>query len=117
MVAAAKASRIPGLNESNAMPKWWTTKMWRLQIPQEGTALWDFDMTSIREKHTPATKMRYCLHYAAVNKSGRPKKDKRMKSCLEDNTPKRKATIAETIESEQKKKTRKSKSGGKKIGN
>ena len=92
--------------------------MWHLQYPQEGNALCDFDMTSIRENHTPATKMRYCPPYAVANKSGRPKKDKRMKICLEGNTPKRKATIAETIESEQKKKkSRKSKSGGKQLGN
>ena len=120
MVAVVKASRILGLNESNAMPKWWTTEMWRLQYPQEGNALCDFDMASIRVNHTPATKMRYCPPYAIANKSGRPKNDTRMKSCLEGNTPKRKATIAETIESEQKKKSKKSKkslSGGKKIGN
>ena len=92
--------------------------MWRLQFPQEGTALCDFDMTYIRENHTPATKMRYCPPYAVANKSGCPKKDKRMKSCLEGNTTKRKATISDTIESEQKKKkSRKSKSGGKQLRN
>ena len=52
-----------------------------------------------------------------TNKAGRPKNTKRIKSCLEGNTKKRKATIAETIESEQKKKSKKSKSGGKKFGN
>jgi hypothetical protein len=116
MVAVVKSSRILGLNESNAMPKWWTTEMWRLQYPQEGNALCDFDMTSIKVNHTPDTKMRYCPPYAMGNKAGCPK-EKRIKSCLEGNTKKRKATIAETIESEQKKKKRKSKSGGKKIGN
>ena len=80
--------------------------------------LCDFDMTSIRENHTPTTTMRYSPQYAVGNKSGRPKKDKRMKSCLDGNTPKRKAAIAETIESEQKKKkSRKSKSDGKQLGN
>jgi hypothetical protein len=117
MVAVVKSSRIPGLNETNAMPKWWTTQMWRLQYPKEGNALCDFDMTSIKVNHTPNTKMRYCPPYAIANKAGHPKNDKRMKSCLEGNTPKRKATIAETIESEQIKKKRKSMSGGKKIGN
>jgi len=118
MVAAVKASRIPALTESNAMPKWWTTDMWRLQFPQESTALYDFDMTSIRKSHTPSTKMRYCPPYAVGNKSGCPKKDKRMKSCLEGNTPKRKATKAETINSEQKKKkSKKSKSGVKQLRN
>jgi hypothetical protein len=116
MVAVVKSSRILGLNESNAMPKWWTTEMWRLQYPQEGKALCDFDMTSIKVNHTPDTKMRYCPPYAMANKAGRPK-TKRIKSCLEGNIKKRKATIAETIESEQKKKSKKSKSGGKTIGN
>ena len=41
MVAVVKSYRILGLNESNAMPKWWTTEMWRLQYPQEGNALCD----------------------------------------------------------------------------
>ena len=78
----------------------------------------DFDMTSIRENHAANTTIRYCPPYAVANKSGCPKKDKRMKSCLEGNTPKRKASIADTIESEQKKKkSRKKKSGGKKLGN
>ena len=89
-----------------------------LQFPQEGTALCDFDMTSIRENQTPATTMRYCPPYDVANKSGRPKKDKRMKSWLDGNPKKWKATIAETIESEQKKKqSRKKKSGGKELGN
>ena len=62
--------------------------------------------------------MRYCPPYAVANKSGCPKKEKRMKSCLDGNPPKRKVTIAETIESEQKKKkSRKKKSGGKQLGN
>jgi hypothetical protein len=54
-----------------------------------------------------------------ANKAGRPKNEQRIKSCLEGNTKKRKATIAETIESEQKKNSKKSKkslSGGKQIG-
>ena len=77
-----------------------------------------FDMTSIRKNHTPATKMRYCPPYAVANKSGFPKKDTRMKSCLDGNPPKKEASIAETIESEQKKKqSRKKKSGGKQLRN
>jgi hypothetical protein len=117
MVAVVKSSRILGLNESNAMPKWWTTEMWRLQYPQEGNALCDFDMTSIKVNHRPDTKMRYCPPYATANKAGRPKDEKRIKSCLEGNTKKRRATIAETIDSEQKKKSKKSKTGGNTSGN
>ena len=117
MVAVVKSSRILGLNESNAMPKWWTTEMWRLQYPKEGNALCDFDMTSIKVNHRPDTKMRYCPPYATANKAGRPKDEKRIKSCLEGNTQKRRATIAETIGSDQKKKSKKSKTGGNKSGN
>jgi hypothetical protein len=62
--------------------------------------------------------MRYCPPYATANKAGRPKEERRIKSCLEGNTKKRRATIAETIESEQqKKKSKKSKTGGNTSGN
>jgi hypothetical protein len=34
MVAVVKSSKLEGLNSNNAMPKWWTTAMWRLQFPK-----------------------------------------------------------------------------------
>ena len=58
MVAVVKSSQITGLNETNAMPKWWTTAMWRMQFPQEGTVSCDFDMNTLRENHTACTTMK-----------------------------------------------------------
>ena len=90
-VAVVKSSQITGLNETNAMPQWWTTAMWRMQFPQEGTVSCDFDMNTLRENHTACTTMKYCPPYAVGNKSGRPKKEKRfLKSSLEGNKKKEK---------------------------
>ena len=83
IVAVVKTSQITGLNETNEIPKWWTTEMWRMQFPQAGTLSCDFDMKTLREIHTARTDMKYCPPYAVGNKSGRPKKEKRLKSSLE----------------------------------
>jgi hypothetical protein len=115
MIAVVKSSRIKGLNENNAMPCWWTTEMWRLQYPLDSTVLCDFDMNTLKDKHTVDTTMRYCPPYVAPTKAGRPKTEMRLKSSLEGNINKRKKkSIGETMEQESKKaKTMKKKTGGK----
>ena len=50
----------------------------------------DFDMKTLREIHTARTNMKYCPPYAVGNKSGRPKKEKRLTSSLEGNTKNKK---------------------------
>ena len=96
MVAVVKSSRIDGLNMVNAMPMWYTTEMWRTQYPQNDHISYDLDMTSLRNTHTPDTTMRYCPPYIAPKKSGRPKKDKRVKSAIEGNQKKRKKALQTT---------------------
>ena len=115
MVAAVKSSRIVGLNDTNAMPKWWTTETWCLQFPQDGIVACDFDMSSLHANHTSDTTKRYCPPYSGPNKSGCPKKETRGKNFLEGDHQKRKKSIVETMANElKKKKARKTKSGGKK---
>ncbi len=118
MIAVVKSSRIKGLNENNAMPKWWTTEMWRLQYPKDTTVLCDFGMDSLKDNHEPDTTLRYCPPYVAPNKAGRPKKDKRLKSSLEAGGKKRKKkSISESMECDNKKaKILKKMSGGKSSG-
>ena len=82
MIAVVKSSRIKGLNETNVMPHWWTTEMWRLQYPQDSTVPCDFNMNTLKDNHVPDTKWKYCPPYVAPTKAGRPK-SKRLKSFLE----------------------------------
>ena len=120
MVEVVKSSRIVGLNEINAMPMLWTTAMWRKQYPKDVIPKSDFDMSYLRAHHTVEPTKRYCPPYSAPNKSGRPKKEKRVNNYLEGNQKKRKKSIVESMESEQKKKkaskTKSGGSGGKKVG-
>jgi len=100
MVAVVKSSRIEGLTDTNSMPKWWSTDRWRNQYPEEINVTCDFDMDTLRATPEDA-EMRYCPPYAAARKTGRPKKDKRIKSPLEGKKKRKKS-----IESPQEARTK-----------
>ena len=77
----------------------------------------DFDMSFLRAHHTVDPTKSYCPPYSAPAKSGRPKKEKRVKNFLEGDQKKRKKSIMDSMESHQKKKkSRKRMSGGKQVG-
>jgi hypothetical protein len=79
---------IEGLNSVNSMPPWWMTAHWRKQYPKETHVLCDFNIESLWLS-VPDTSYKYCPPYAAPNKAGRPKKNKRIKSALEVATEKK----------------------------
>jgi hypothetical protein len=111
MIAVVKSSRIEGLNPNNAMPFWWTTECWRKQYPAETDLTCNFDMDTLRG--SPEDKaMRYCPPFAAAQKTGRPKTDKRIKNPLEGGK-KRKPTTKITGEAERKRSKHAGTRGGK----
>ena len=68
MIAVLKSSRIKGLNDNNAIPQWWTAKMWHLQYPKDTTVLCDFGMNSLKDNHAGNTTIRYCPPYVAASR-------------------------------------------------
>ncbi len=82
MVAVVKSCCIEGLNCVNTMPPWWMTAHWCKKYPKGTHVLCDFDIKTLRLA-LPDTSYKYCPPYAAPNKAGRPKKNKRIKSALE----------------------------------
>ena len=90
--------------------------MWRKQFPKDDIVACDFDMSFLRAYHTVDATKRYCPPYSEPDKSGRPKKEKRVKNFLEGNQKKRKKSIMDSMENEQKKKSRTTMSGSKQVG-
>ena len=76
------------------MPNWWTTWMWQQQYPQDAEVLCDFNMNTLQTNHTPDTSLMFCPPYAAPNKSGRSKNQKRFKSPLEGNKKRKESNIS-----------------------
>ena len=107
MVEVVKSSRIVELNKTNALPMWWMMEMWRKQFPKNVIVACDFDMSFLRAHHTVDSTKRYCPPYSAPDKSGRPKKETKVKNILDGNQKKRKNSIMDSMESEQKKKKKK----------
>ena len=83
MAAVVVSSRIPQLTRDNIMPYWWRTDQWRLQYPDDVTAISNVSIESIRENATPDSNVKYCPSWSAANKAGRPKKNARHLSVLE----------------------------------
>jgi hypothetical protein len=89
MIAVVKSSKVVGLNPTNSMPCWYTTKMWRVQYPKNLNYS-TITMNTLTSNHTPDTSSRYCPPYAAPRKAGRPKgSSKRCKSPMEVGTKKK----------------------------
>ena len=83
LVAVVKSGKAPGLTMQNIMPAWWRTTTWRGQVPEKGVIHTNFDIRYLKDKYPPNNTMRYCPDFVAANKSGRPKKNRRKKSALE----------------------------------
>jgi hypothetical protein len=83
MTAVVKSGRINGITVEDLMPWWWTTRQWRLQLPQELRVLSNISILTIKETFDPDLKIHYCPDWTAVNKAGRPKKGKRIPSAIE----------------------------------
>ena len=111
MIAVVKSGRVAGLNSTNAMPGWWTTKMWRNQYPKE-VKLSSITMNTLTSNYHANKSMRYIPPYAAPRKTGRPKSDKRSKSPLEGK-PKKKTKLGtqQQMELESKKLSKRSRAG------
>ena len=72
MIAVVKSSKVEGLTPTNAMPCWWTTKMWQKQYPKK-LSYSNISMNTLKSNHQPNASLRYCPPYAAPSKAGRPK--------------------------------------------
>jgi hypothetical protein len=94
MVAVVKSAMVAGLTQTNCMPKWYTTVMWRLQYPTDQHSLCDFSIASLKQSELPQLSMRYCPPYSAPNKAGHPKDGTRKKGILEERKPKRRKGTA-----------------------
>ncbi|MFM6174888.1 MAG: SWIM zinc finger family protein, partial [Sphaerospermopsis kisseleviana] len=97
MAAVAASSRLEGVTRYNVMPYWWTRAHWRKQFPQQALGATNVSMSSIISDHGPNKDLRYCPDWTAVNKTGRPKKDKRKPSVLESATGKKGAKRASGV--------------------
>ena len=93
MVAVVQAQVVPGLTQLNIMPTWCSTAVWRKQYPKGTSIRADFTTNQLTEMHEPNKKLRCCPKAAAPNKSGAPKKIKRVKGPLEKRNKKRKVKI------------------------
>ena len=83
MAAVIASSRILQLTRDNIMPYWWHMEQWKMQYPDDVTAICNVPMESIKENATPDTNVKYCPSWSGPNKAGRPKKNERKKSVLE----------------------------------
>lgn len=84
IVAVAKSGKGDGLNMVSAMPYFWSTRWWRNQFPQEEAIRCNIDLEYLREKHDPDNSIRYMPDMVGLRKKGRPKKNSRVKSALEE---------------------------------
>lgn len=68
----------------SAMPFFWSTNWWRKQFPMEETICCNIDLQYLKEQHEPDNSILYCPDIVGLRKKGRPKKDNRKKSPLEE---------------------------------
>ena len=66
------------------MPYWWRTDHLRLQYPIDAVVACNLSIETIREDGIANSNIMYCPAWSAPNKSGRPKKNERRKSVLEN---------------------------------
>ena len=85
MASVVKSGRMPGLTIAQVMPWWWTTKQWRLQLPNEVNVAETASLTLqvILDRYHPNHSIRYCPDWTAARKAGRPKKGERLKGAKE----------------------------------
>jgi hypothetical protein len=83
MVAIVQAKVITGLNEVDVMPAWCASATWQLQYPRNLSIRADLNIHKLKAAHQSDTKLHCCPKTAAGNKSGAPKKVKRVKGPLE----------------------------------
>ena len=84
MVAVVQAQVVTGLTrEVDVMPAWCSTNTWRLQYPQNLSMRGDLTMRKLKDSHQPNTKLRCSPKSAAGNKTGAPKKLKRIRGPIE----------------------------------
>lgn len=84
IVAVTKSGKADGLNMVTAMPFFWSTNWWRKQFPMEETIRCNIDLQYLKEQHEPDNSILYCPDIVGLRKKGRPKKDNRKKSPLEE---------------------------------
>ena len=83
MTAIAKSRRMNGIAVEDLMPWWWTTRQWCLQLPKDTNVLSNISISSLKEALDTDMKIHYCLDWTATNKTGWPKKGKRIPSVIE----------------------------------
>ena len=84
MVAIVQAKVITGLTkEVDVMPTWCSTNTWRLQYPQNLSMRGDLTIRKLKDSHQPNTKLRCSPKSAVGNKTGAPKKLKRIRGPIE----------------------------------
>ncbi len=74
--------RVEWRNPVNAMPPWWMTAHWHKQYPQGADLICNFEIQMLKNASRDTT-WRYCLPYTALNKAGRPNKNKWLKLAIE----------------------------------
>ena len=101
LVKSGKATRGMLLK---VMPGWWTTSIWRFQLPEDANIYANFDIKFLKDSYPPNDTVRYCPDFVAPNKAGQPRKNMRKKSALEQaleaNHKKRKRAAKKNIEIE-----------------
>jgi len=89
MIAVCKSGRIDGLDESNVMPYWWHTSIWRKQYPQGVSVGSNFSIDTMRAGEQD-NKYMLCPAISGPNKAGCPKIDKRRTSFMDQAIEKKK---------------------------
>jgi hypothetical protein len=62
----------------NVMPIWWKCKQWREQFPLDVYAKANITIKSVKEGQIPDFTLPLCPDWTGANKSGRPKKIKKL---------------------------------------
>ena len=102
LVALVKSGKANGVTLLKAMPGWWKTSTWRFQLPENANIYANFDIKYLKDTYPPNNTVRYCPDFVAPNKAGRPRKNMRKKSALEQaleaNNKKRKRAAKKSID-------------------